>query len=74
MVLGAMAGMTYLGLFQGGVDARFEVAEVAKDTFLELFHVSDRSPKGFEAKDQGADNVRPGDVVDARPEDAGDVL
>ena len=70
MFLQVVARMTYLGLFQSGIQTRLEVSKVTEDALLELLHVSDGSPKGFESKDQGANDVCSSDMICARPEDA----
>lgn len=65
-----MTGITYLGFFQSGIYTGLKVAKVTEDALFELFHVPDGPPKGLEPKDQSADDVSSGDMVDAPPEDA----
>jgi hypothetical protein len=56
-----------LGLFQRGVGARLEVAQVGEDSFFELFRVLDRPAKSLEAKRETADNVGAGNVKEVVP-------
>ena len=66
--------ITHLGLLETRIDARLEVTEITEHALLELLHVAHGAAERFEAEDESADNVRAGDVVEAAPEDAGDVL
>lgn len=64
----------YLGLFETGVNTGFEIPEIAEDALFEFLHIPDGPAKGLESKYEGADDVGAGDVVEAVPEDAGDVF
>jgi hypothetical protein len=66
--------VSYLGLFQTGVNAGLEVTEITEDTLFKLFHVFDWTAKGLKAEDEGTDDVSARDVIEATPEDAGDIL
>ena len=57
----------YLGLLEAGVDARLEIAEIAEDALLELFHILDGATKGLEAEDEGTDDVSAGDMIESAP-------
>lgn len=51
-----------LGLFEGRIGARFEVAQIREDALFEFLRVLDRSPKGLEPEGQASYDVSPGNV------------
>jgi hypothetical protein len=65
---------TYLGLLERGVCAGLEVSEIREDTFLKLFHVDHGAAECLEAEDEGTNDVGAGDVVEAVPKNARDIL
>jgi hypothetical protein len=65
---------THLWLFKTGVGTGLEITEVAEDALFEFFHINDGATESLKAEDKGADNISPGDMIEARPEDAGDVF
>ena len=56
-----------LGLFQRGIGARLEVAQVGKDALFEFLGVLDRATKGLEAERKTSHNVGAGDVEEVVP-------
>ena len=69
-----MGEWAHLGLFETGISPWFEVAEIGKDTLLELLHVLYGPAESVETEDEGSDDVGAGDVVEMVPEDAGHVF
>ena len=56
-----------LGLFQRGIGARFEIAQIGKDTFFKLLRVLDWATKGLEAEGKASYNVGARDVEEVVP-------
>ena len=46
-----------LGLFEGCIRARFEVAQIREDPFFEFLRIPDRSSKGLESEGQASYDV-----------------
>jgi hypothetical protein len=63
-----------LWLFERGVVARFEISEVTKYTLLKLFHIPNGTRKSLETKDESANNIGSGDMIEAGPENTRDVF
>lgn len=57
-----------LGLFERGVVASLEIAEIGEDALFELLRVLDRTTEGMEAEGETADDVGAGDVKEIGPE------
>ena len=63
-----------LRFFQRCVDARLEISQVAKDAFFKLLHILHGPTKGLESKHEGTYDVRTRDMIEAIPENAGDIF
>lgn len=69
-----VVGLTYLGFFQGSVDARLEVSKIRENALLELLHVLYRTSERFEPEDQRAYDIRASNVIETTPEHTRDVF
>jgi hypothetical protein len=58
---------TDLGLFEAGIVTGFKVSQIGEYAFLELFHVAYGPAESFKAKDEGANDVGAGYVIEPGP-------
>jgi len=58
---------TTLGLFEGGIGARLQVAQIGKDPLLKLLRVLHRPPKRLESERKTSYNIGTGDVKEVVP-------